>query len=77
MNQESVVPAADLKTCLEVQVGKTGDVKTEYGGFEITVRDPAYFPWHDCLATLLKHGYEIWVTKKKEEIVIVAKPSTD
>ncbi|GBC72585.1 hypothetical protein HRbin03_00416 [archaeon HR03] len=68
---------ADLKKCLELQVGKTGEVNTEYGGFEIVVREPAYFPWHDCFTTLLKYGYEVWVTKKKEDIVIVAKPKAD
>ncbi|MDJ0273495.1 MAG: hypothetical protein QXN23_04430 [Candidatus Caldarchaeum sp.] len=68
---------ADLRKCLELQVGKTGEVNTEYGGFEIVVREPAFFPWHDCFMTLLKYGYEVWVTKKKEDIVIVAKPSAD
>jgi len=74
-NSEKVV--VDLRTCLELQVGKAGEVKTEYGGFEIEVAEPAYFPWYDCFATLLKYGYEVWVTRKKEKMVIVAKPVGD
>lgn len=67
----------DLRQCLEVQIGKTGEINTEYGGFEITVSEPAYFPWHDCLATLLNYGYEVWVSKKRDRIVIIAKPMED
>lgn len=67
----------DFRKCLELQVGKTGEVNTEYGGFEIKVLEPAFFPWYDCLATLLKYGYEVWVTKKKDSLVIVAKPASD
>ncbi|MCS6769360.1 MAG: hypothetical protein NZ570_02865 [Candidatus Caldarchaeum sp.] len=65
----------DVKRCLEIQVGRTGEINTEYGGFEITVNEPAYFPWHDCLATLLKHGFEVWVSMKREKMVIIAKPA--
>jgi hypothetical protein len=67
----------DLRECLELQVGKTGEVRTEYGGFEIEVAEPAYFPWYDCFATLLKYGYEVWVTRKRDKLVIVAKPVGD
>jgi len=67
----------DLKGCLELQVGRAGEVRTEYGGFEIEVGEPAYFPWYDCFATLLKYGYEVWVTMKKDKMVIIAKPVGD
>lgn len=68
---------ADLKTCLELQVGKWGDVRTEYGGFEIEVVEPAYFPWYDVFATLLKFGYEVWVSLKKDKLVIIASVQRD
>lgn len=67
----------DFRKFLELQVGKTGEVNTEYGGFEIKVLEPAYFPWYDCLATLIKYGYEVWVSKKKDFLFIVAKPASD
>jgi hypothetical protein len=74
-NSEKVV--VDLRECLELQVGKTGEVRTEYGGFEIEVAEPAYFPWYDCFVTLLKYGYEVWVTRKRDKLVIIAKPVGD
>jgi hypothetical protein len=74
-NSEKAV--VDLRTCLELQVGKTGEIRTEYGGFEIEVAEPAYFPWYDCFVTLLKYGYEVWVTRKRDKLVIVAKPVGD
>ncbi|MCX8200504.1 MAG: hypothetical protein RMI43_00770 [Candidatus Caldarchaeum sp.] len=67
----------DFRKCLDMQVGKAGEINTEYGGFAITVREPTAFPWSECLAALLEHGYEVWVTKKKENLVIVAKPAGD
>jgi len=68
---------ADLKKCLELQVGRWGELNTEYGGFEIAVNNPTYFPWYDVIATLLKFDFEVWVTKKKDRVVIIAKPPTD
>ncbi len=70
-------PVADLKTCLELQVGKLGEVNTEYGGFEIRVDDPSYFPWYDVFMTLLKYGYEVWVAIKKDRLVILASVQRD
>jgi hypothetical protein len=70
-------PVADLKTCLELQVGKWGEINTEYGGFEIQVNDPSYFPWYDVFITLLKYGYEVWVTVKKDKLVILASVERD
>lgn len=60
-----------------MQVGKTGEVTTEYGGFQIVVREPDKFPWSQCLTTLIEHGYEVWVSKKKDTLVVVAKPAGD
>ncbi|GBC69415.1 hypothetical protein HRbin01_01113 [archaeon HR01] len=68
----SDAPVVDLRRCLELQVGKHGEVITEYGGFEIVVNDPAFFPWYDVIATLLKYDYSVWVTLKKNKLVIVA-----
>ncbi|MEM4416692.1 MAG: hypothetical protein QXD32_01385 [Nitrososphaerota archaeon] len=68
----SDTPVVDLRRCLELQVGKHGEVITEYGGFEIVVEDPAYFPWYDVIATLLKYDYSVWMTLKKNKLVIVA-----
>jgi hypothetical protein len=65
-------PVVDVRRCLELQVGKHGEVITEYGGFEIVVEDPAFFPWYDVIATLLKYDYSVWVTLKKNKLVIVA-----
>ena len=70
-------PVIDIKTCLELQVGKWGDVNTEYGGFEIQVNDQSYFPWYDVFMTLLKYGYEVWVTVKKDKLVILASVERD
>lgn len=75
VSSEKLIP--DIRKCLELQVGKTGEINTEYGGFEITVNEPSYFPWYDVFATLLKFGYEVWVTVKKEKMVIVAKLAGD
>ncbi|MEM3133662.1 MAG: hypothetical protein QXR32_05805, partial [Candidatus Caldarchaeum sp.] len=52
VSSEKLIP--DIRKCLELQVGKTGEINTEYGGFEITVNEPGYFPWYDVFATLLK-----------------------
>ncbi len=67
----------NLRKCLELQVGKTGEINTEYGGFEITINEASYFPWYDVFATLLKFGYEVWVTVKNDRMVIIAKPMGD
>lgn len=41
------------------------------------MNEPSYFPWYDVFATLLKFGYEVWVTVKKEKMVIVAQLAGD
>jgi len=51
-NQDTL-QLAELKKCLELQVGRWGELNTEYGVFEIDVKSPMYFAWYDVIATLL------------------------
>ncbi len=62
----------DIKGVLELMVSGTGVVYTEYGGFEIEVVDTARFPYGDVITTLIKHGFEIWITLRNDRPIIRA-----
>lgn len=62
----------DIKAALELIVSGTGVVYTEYGGFEIEVVDTARFPYGDVITTLVKHGFEIWITLRNDRPLIRA-----
>ena len=47
-------------------VGETGEVVSEYGGYEITVVKPSLFPWYAVLDLLIETGQEIWINKDGE-----------
>ncbi|MBI4258294.1 MAG: hypothetical protein HY619_05000 [Thaumarchaeota archaeon] len=69
-------PDTDLKTMLEGMIGDTGNVRDEYGGFDITVVDPDRFPWHGVLK-LLTESFEVWVDRREQGLAITAKPRAE
>ena len=56
----------DLQNEVIKIVGETGEVVPEYGGYEITIVKPSFFPWHAVLDLLIETGQEIWITKDGE-----------
>lgn len=63
----------DLRAALEGIIGSKGVVDTEYGGFEIAVKDESNFPWCDTIKLLLDYQQDIWIARKNSTIVIFSK----
>jgi hypothetical protein len=59
---------------LKEMVEDTGDVDSVYGGFEIRIVKPTFFPWYKVINELLEIGQEIWIAKKEGRICIISKP---
>ncbi|MEM1583545.1 MAG: hypothetical protein QXF28_03000 [Nitrososphaerota archaeon] len=71
-SREQAKTIRDLRESLELIVSGTGLVHTEYGGFMIEVIDFARFPYGDVITTLIKHGFEIWITLRDDRPQIIA-----
>lgn len=62
---------------LQSIVGDAGDVVLQYGGFKITVKHHARFPWFDVFSFLVGESFQVWVDRIEGYLVIVAKPKLD
>lgn len=71
-SEKEVRVVRDLRESLELIVSGTGIVNTEYGGFMIEVIDLLRFPYGDVITTLIKHGFEIWITLRNDRPHIIA-----
>jgi hypothetical protein len=58
-------------------VKDTGEVRSVYGGYEITILKPNVFPWHKVIKLLIETGQEIWVNKKEDKICICTEPRVE
>jgi hypothetical protein len=58
-------------------VGKSGEVKELYGGYEIIVNDPELFPWQSVFNLLLDASYEVWISRPLDKLIILSKPPVD
>jgi len=68
---------ADLETRIEELVKDRGKVALSCGGFEITIKEPQKFPWHEVFETLLNASFDVWVIGKEGKTTICSKPITD
>lgn len=59
---------------LRTLAGEAGSVFTEYGGFEIHVRDAEAFPWGRVMELLTNVGHDVWVEKRHGVLMIQSKP---
>lgn len=62
---------------LRTIVGKEGEVNEKYGGYEIIVNNPDFFPWKDVFNLLVDASYEIWIKRQANRLIILSKPSVD
>jgi hypothetical protein len=58
-------------------VGKSGEVKELYGGYEIIVHDPKLLPWQSVFNLLLDASYEVWISRPLDKLIILSKPPVD
>jgi hypothetical protein len=66
----------DVEDRLKEAVKGTGEVNSEYGGFEIRVLKPNLFPWYKVVKELIEIGQEIWIDEKEGKISITSEPKT-
>ncbi|MCX8189511.1 MAG: hypothetical protein N3F64_07340 [Nitrososphaeria archaeon] len=64
------MPIEDLTSWLNETVNEKGQVSEVYGGYKIVVLDEIDFPWHEILLALTYHGYEVWLSREKDKIII-------
>jgi len=72
LSEKQVKAVHDIRESIELIVSGTAIVNTEYGGFSIEVIDPVRFPYGDVITTLIKHGFEIWITLRNDRPLIIA-----
>lgn len=72
LSDKEVKSVHDLRESIELIVSGTAIVNTEYGGFSIEVIDPPRFPYGDVITTLIKHGFEVWITLRDDRPFIIA-----
>ena len=58
---------------LKETIGSTGKINEDYGGYEIIVTDKVQFPWFDVFYLLIERGFQIWIDKKDDQILIMSK----
>ena len=58
-------------------IGDSGKTIEDYGGYEITVKDPKKFPWNDVFELLIESGFQIWIKRKNSHIIIESKPEVN
>ncbi|MCL7389424.1 MAG: hypothetical protein LZ173_05740 [Thaumarchaeota archaeon] len=71
LSEKQVQTVHDIRESIELIVSGTAIVNTEYGGFSIEVIDPVRFPYGDVITTLIKHGFEIWITLRNDRPLII------
>ena len=64
----------DYLSRLKAIIEEHGDIKSVYGGFEITVRDSFNFPWNKVLTLLVDLDHEVWIEKEEDYLIIKTKP---
>jgi hypothetical protein len=67
-------PRADLGTELQKLIGVTGAIQDTMGGYRIAIYHTGAFPWAHVFKALLYRDFQIWVTRKKADLFIEAKP---
>lgn len=66
-------PIDDAYAKLRELVEGKGTVSAISNGFRIEVVDAMIFPWFEVMVFLRVHGYDIWVTTEKKQLVIKSK----
>ena len=74
---ESLKPRMPVLDALQTIVGDKGEVVLQYGGFRITVRQHARFPWYDLFNFLVGESFQVWIDRIDGSLVIVAKQRLD
>lgn len=72
LSEKEARSARDLRESIELIVSGTAIVNTEYGGFSIEVVDTVRFPYGDVITTLIRHGFDVWITLRDNRPLIVA-----
>ncbi len=72
LGEKEVKSVRDVRESIELIVSGTAIMNTEYGGFSIEVIDPVRFPYGDVITTLLRHGFEVWITLRDDHPLIMA-----
>ncbi len=67
-------PAADLGQELAKLIGVTGGLQEYMGGYRIAVYHASAFPWDGVFKVLLYRDFQVFVTRRKADIFIEAKP---
>lgn len=67
-------PSADLGQELQKLIGDTGGVEGSMGGYRIAIYHTGAFPWGQVVKALAYRDFEVYVTRRKADIFIEAKP---
>lgn len=64
----------DPEEKLKKLINDAGEVIPVYGGFEIKVLKPTWFPWYSVIKLLIEIDQEIWVSERENHICITSEP---
>jgi len=64
----------DLGQELQKLLGVTGELRESMGGYRIAIYHTGAFPWEQVFKTLLYRGFQVYVSRRKADIFIEAKP---
>lgn len=67
-------PGVDLGQELMKLIGVTGGLQESMGGYRIAIYHGGAFPWDRVLKALLYRDFQVYVTRRKADIFIDAKP---
>ena len=67
-------PSVDVGQELIRLIGDTGTLQEMMGGYKIAIYHSRAFPWDDVFKTLLYRDFQVWVTRRKADLFIEAKP---
>lgn len=67
-------PTMDVADQLRYLIGDTGILHESMGGYKIAVCHTRMFPWDDVFKVLLYRNFNVYVTRKKADMYIEAKP---
>lgn len=64
----------DVADQLRYFIGDTGILHESMGGYKIAVAHTRMFPWDDVFKLLLYRNFNVYVTRRKADLYIEAKP---
>lgn len=70
----SANPTMDVAEQLRYLIGDTGILHESMGGYKLAVCHTRMFPWDDVFKLLLYRNFNVYVTRKKADLYIEAKP---